>query len=153
MKCAQHQDQDAVGACNTCSRGLCSECVSAFSPPTCPDCVLVNNRRVAGALKVQLAMMAGLFVVSLFILAGKVPLGAAILYSLMAGFFPAGWTFLGRYFSPSGGYLGPMARWMNLAVQAAVAALFGLILGPLAIYKAWKELSTVHETKELIGKD
>lgn len=150
MKCAQHVDLDAVGTCNSCGRGLCPDCVSIFTPPLCGDCALAHNKGVATSMWTQLALMAGLFVVALVILAGKIPLPSAIGYSLMAAFFPSGWSFLGRYFSPSGGYLFPMARWINLAVQAAVALVIGVIVGPIYLFKAWKELKTARETRKAI---
>lgn len=99
----------------------------------------------------QLALMAGLFVVALVILAGKVPLPSAIGYSLMAAFFPSGWNFLGRYFSPSGGYIFPMARWINLIFQAAVASILGVVIGPIYLFKAWKELKVARETQKSIA--
>lgn len=147
MKCAQHVDLDAVGTCNSCGRGLCPECVSVFAPPLCGNCALAHNKGVATSLWTQLALMGGLFVVALVILVGKVPLLTAIGYAVMAGFFPPGWNFLGRYFSPSGGYLFPTARWINLIIQAAVAALLGIVVGPIYLFKAWRELKTVRETQ------
>lgn len=148
MKCAQHVDLDAVGTCNSCGKGLCPDCASVFTPPVCGDCALAHNKGVATSMWTQLALMAGLFVVALVILMGKIPLPSAIGYSLMAAFFPSGWNFLGRYFSPSGGYLFPMARWMNLIIQAAVASFLGIVLGPIYLFKAWKELKVARETRK-----
>lgn len=147
MKCAQHVDLDAVGTCNSCGLGLCPECASVFSPPLCGNCALAHNKGVATSLWTQLALMGGLFVIALVILVGKVPLLTAIGYAVMAAFFPPGWNFLGRYFSPSGGYLFPTARWINLIFQAAVAALIGVVVGPIYLFKAWKELKVVRETR------
>ena len=149
MKCAQHNGSDAVGACNSCGRGLCSECVGTFTPPLCPTCVLSHNSGVATSLRWQLALMGGLFVVTFALLVSTLPFLSAFGYSLMAAFFPSGWNFLGRYFSPSGGYIFPMARWINLILHAALASLFGVILGPVYLYKAWKEFSVVRETASL----
>ncbi len=95
--------------------------------------------------------MVGLFGVALVVLIGKVQVLSAIGYALMVAFFPSGWSFLGRYFSPSGGYLFPMARWVNLLFQAAVAALIGIVVGPIYLLKAWKELQVVRETKRTFG--
>jgi hypothetical protein len=152
MKCAGHIDLDAVGTCNICGKGLCPECVSTFTPPLCGDCALAHNKGIATSLWMHLAMMGGLFVVALVFLAGKVPVPSAIGYALLAAFFPSGWSFLGRYFSPSGGYLFPMARWINLLAQAAVAALVGVVVGPIYLFKAWKELKTVRETQKIVAK-
>lgn len=77
------------------------------------------------------------------------PFLSTVGYALMAAFFPSGWNFLGRYFVPSGGYIFPMARWINLILHAALASLFGVVLGPVYLYKAWKELNVVKETAYL----
>lgn len=148
MKCAGHVELDAVGTCNACGKGLCPECVSIFTPPLCGNCALAHNKGISTSLWTHLAMMGGLFAVTLGFLVGKVPALSAIGYALMAAFFPSGWSFLGRYFSPSGGYLFPMARWINLLVQAAVAVLIGVVVGPIFLFKAWKELKVVRETQK-----
>lgn len=153
MKCAGHVELDAVGTCNACGKGLCHECVSIFTPPLCGNCALAHNKGVSTSLWTHLAMMGSLFVVALIFLVGKVPVPSAIGYALMAAFFPSGWSFLGRYFSASGGYLFPMARWINLLVHAAIAALIGVVVGPIYLLKAWKELKVVRETqKSLVGR-
>jgi hypothetical protein len=152
MKCAKHNESDAVGTCNHCGRGLCPECAAIFTPPLCVDCALAHNREIAKSFRLQLAMMGGLFVTALVLFMGKVSAGSVILYSLMAAFFPSGWSFLGRYFSPGGGYLFPVARWMNLVLQASVALLLGIVVGPIHLYQAWKELKTIRETQEIVGE-
>lgn len=152
MKCAVHVDQDAVGGCNSCGRGLCSECVSRFNPPTCENCVLVQNQVVAKSFKVQLALMLILFIATLGMLFGRLPITATIGYSLMAGFFPSGWSFLSKYFTPSGNYMYPAARWINLFVQAGVAAVIGIIVGPIYLLKAWNEFKTIRATQEHISE-
>lgn len=151
MKCAGHNDLDAVGTCNSCGRGLCTECVSVFTPPLCGHCALAHNRGVAKTFWVQLILMAVMFVVALVVLMDKLPLLSVLGYAVMAAFFVPGWNFLGRYLSPGGGYLFPMARWINLIVHAAVAALIGVVVGPIYLFKAWKELKTVRETKKRMG--
>jgi hypothetical protein len=152
MKCAQHYELDAVGTCNDCGKGLCPECVSTFSPPVCESCATAHNRGVATSLWTQLVLMAGLFVVAMIILVGKVALLSAIGYSLMAAFFLPGWNFLGRYFTPGGGYFFASARWMNLGVHTVVAAFLGVVVGPIYLFKAWKDLKTVRETSNLVGR-
>lgn len=152
MKCAQHIELDAAGTCNECGKGLCPECVSIFTPPVCGNCATVHNQGVATSLWTQLALMAGLFVVAMVVLVGKAPLPTAIGYSLMAAFFPPGWKFLGRYFTPSGGYFFASARWINLAVHTGVALFLGVVVGPIYLFKAWKELKTVRETRNLLER-
>ena len=152
MKCAGHVELDAVGTCNTCGKGLCPECVSIFTPPLCNNCALAHNKSVAISLWTHLALMSVLFVAALVFLVGNLPVLSAIGYALMAAFFPSGWSFLGRYFSPSGGYIFPMARWINLIIQAAVAAGVGVLVGPIFLFKAWKELKTARETRSAVGR-
>lgn len=148
MKCAQHVELDAVGTCNSCGRGLCPECVSAFTPPLCGNCALAHNKGVSKSLWTQLVLMGVLFVVGLALFVGKVPFLAAMIFSLMAAFFPPGWNFLGRYFSPGGGYIYPMARWLNFLMQALAAAFVGIVVGPIYLLKARKELQVIRETQQ-----
>lgn len=150
MKCAQHVALEAIGTCNSCGRGLCPECVSTFNPPTCGSCALAHNKEVSKSLWTQLVLMGVLFVVALTVFVGNVPFLSAIIFALMAGFFPPGWNFLGRYFSPSGGYIYPMARWLNLSMQAIAAALVGIVVGPLYLVKARKELRVIRETRQSV---
>jgi hypothetical protein len=152
MKCAGHVDFDAVGTCNICGKGLCQDCVAVFTPPLCGGCALAHNKGIATSLWLHLAMMGGLFAVAFSALIREVPALSAVGYSLMVAFFPSGWSFLGRYFSPSGGYLFPMARWVNLFGHAFVAALLGMIVGPIFLLKAWKELRIVRGTRKLVAK-
>lgn len=152
MKCAGHIDLDAVGTCNICGKGLCQECAATFTPPLCGGCALSHNKGVAKSFWFQLTLMGSLFVIAIVVLSDKVPLLTAIGYSVMVAFFPSGWGFLGRYFSPSGGYLFPVARWMNLAMHIAAALLVGVIVGPIYLFKAWKELKIVRETQKLLAE-
>lgn len=118
-----------------------------FDPPACTQCTLKHNSSVAAHLKRQLAVMAALFVITLIFLLDRTSLGPAITGALVVAFFPAGWNFLGRYFSPGGSYRYPLARWMNLAVQAGLALMLGVVLGPIQLFQAWKQLQIVRDTK------
>lgn len=148
MKCANHVSLDAVGTCNGCGKGLCPDCASAFSTPLCGECALSHNAGVAKSFWIQLALMGALFVVMFFVLLDKLPLRIVLLYSVMAGFFPSGWRFLSRFFSPSSGYLSPLARWFSLLFHVAGSMTLGMIVGPLYLIKAWKELKAIKRTKQ-----
>lgn len=153
MKCAGHIDLDAVGTCNHCGRGLCSECAAIFSPPLCDHCALAHNQGVATSFWTQLAVMVVLFVAVLaFLVSNAAPWTSALGYAAMAGFFPPGWCFLGRYFSPSGNYMFAAARWTNLVLHVVVAALIGVIVGPIYLFKAWNELKIVKKTQEEVAQ-
>lgn len=147
MNCAQHPDISAVGACSVCGIGLCSHCAFATSPLLCTTCTLNHNKEVARTFWSQLALMAALFVVVLVGLVGKLPLILVFPLAVFVAFFPSGWKFLGRYLSPGGRYFDPIARWVNLALHVTFAALLGIILGPVFLFNAWKELKTIQETK------
>jgi len=151
MQCTQHVDQGAVGTCNSCGRGLCPECISVFQPPLCPTCALAHNQGVERQLKRQLAWMGALFVIALILLMGHMTAPSAIGGALMVAFFPAGWRFLGKFFSPDGNYLHPLARWMNLGFQAGLALMLGVVLGPIQLFKAWKEMQIVRATQRNLG--
>lgn len=153
MKCAQHVELDVVGTCNTCGRGLCSDCVSIFTPPLCGNCALAHNKEVSKSLWIHLALFAVLFVVGLAAFSDYFPFTSAVLYTLMLAFFPSGWSFLGRYLWPSGGYMYATARWTNLVLHAAVAAVVGIIVGPIFLFKAWKELKVIRETKQAMLRE
>ncbi len=113
---------------------------------------MAHNKGVTMSLWMQLALMGGLFVAAMVILVGNISLASAIGYSLMAAFFPPGWNFLGRYFTPSGGYLFATARWFNLGIHAVVALFLGVIVGPIYLCKAWKELKVTRETKKSLER-
>ena len=151
MKCASHYQFDAVGTCNVCGKGLCHECVEIFAPPLCAGCATAQNKRVGVSLKIQLIWMAAAFVIALAVLYSRVPLLSAVGYALMAAFFLPGWSFLGRYLSPGGGYFFATARWMNLALHAALAAMLGVIVGPIHLYKTWEELRAIRETEKVLA--
>ncbi|MCX9158036.1 hypothetical protein OPU71_18090 [Niveibacterium sp. 24ML] len=152
MKCAQHVELDAVGTCNSCGRGLCSDCAAVFTPPLCGACASAHNKGIAKTLWVQLFLMLGLFITALILLLGKTPWLDAVGFACVAAFFPSGWRFLGRYFAPSGGYFSPLARWMSLAVQAFAAACIGVVVGPIFLFRAWREFRVVRGTKDLLDK-
>lgn len=152
MNCANHVNITAVGTCNGCGKGLCPECVSIFTPPVCSGCALAHNNGVAKSFWTQLILMGALFVITLIAVLDKTPFLTALGYALVAAFFPSGWNFLGRYFSASGRYLSPAARWVHLLFHAMTALFLGVIIGPIYLFKAWKELRVVRATHKTYGR-
>lgn len=153
MKCATHPSLDAVAQCNHCSVGLCKECFDLFSPPLCAKCASQHNRNVAKTFYMTLGLMGALFIGALIVLLPTLPAEDALTFSICAGFFPAGWQFMNRWMAPGGGYFFAIARWMNLSMFIIFSALFGFILGPIYLYKAWKELSVIRNTSRLFTEE
>ena len=142
MKCANHPQQDAVGLCNECGRGVCPECQVGDSLVLCAPCLVSHNRQVMRHFFLQLAMSGGLFLAALsFVNQGTFSLWNKLEVCLMAAFFPFGWSALSRFFSPGGGYWHPMMRWVSLLGHAATAAAIGWVVGPYQIYKAIREIT------------
>ena len=84
------------------------------------------------------------------LISDQAPVEAALGIAVIVGFFPSGWNFLARYFTPSGGYIYPMARWLNFMSLAAIALVIGIFVGPVYLFKAWKEMKAVKETRQTI---
>jgi len=43
MKCVNHLDKDAVGVCNHCGKGICSDCSVAIKEETyCKECLALK---------------------------------------------------------------------------------------------------------------
>jgi len=143
MKCAQHYEADAVGTCVTCGKGLCPTCADMFSKPYCERCVVQVNRSAVqhneGLIrkaKRSLLVPAVLLPVALWTLSS---LGTArnlnsfintLIMSAAVATTPAGWSFLSRYFEPSGGYFHIFARWLNAGFHLALSVVLGMVVGP-----------------------
>lgn len=153
MRCLNHPEHDAVAQCNGCLTALCKGCAEVFTPPSCANCASSHNKSVARSFYKTLGLMGLLFISSLIMALQSMPLEGALVVSIGAGFFPAGWSFLSRYFSPSGDYMFPMMRWFNLSAHFAFSALLGFILGPIYLYKSWRELSTIRTTKRVLAEN
>lgn len=44
MKCFNHEQRDAVAACQRCGKGLCKECASKYTPCLCESCFQALRR-------------------------------------------------------------------------------------------------------------
>lgn len=112
---------------------------------------MTHNKGVEKSLWVQLVLMAILFAGALIVLTTtQVPFTTALGIAVIAGFSPSGWSFLAKYFTPTGGYAYPMARWLNFTVQLATSLVIGIFVGPVYLYKAWKELKVIKQTQQII---
>ncbi|MDQ5877832.1 MAG: hypothetical protein QG616_1839 [Pseudomonadota bacterium] len=141
MKCANHPAMDAVGICTGCSRALCPECQVGIEQVLCGACLVAHNRQVIQGFYKQLALSAVCGLVAVILLAGStLPDNQVVLLTIMATFFPFGWTALSKYFAPGGGYFHATARWLSLAMHIATAALLGCVVGPYQIYVAIREI-------------
>ena len=141
MKCANHPVMDAVGLCTGCSRALCPECQVGIEQVLCGGCLVAHNRQVIQGFYKQLALSAVCGLVAMILLAGStLPGDRVVVLTIMATFFPFGWTALSKYFAPGGGYFRATARWLSLAMHIATAALLGCFVGPYQIYVAIREI-------------
>lgn len=141
MKCANHPGLDAIGLCAGCNRALCTDCQAGIEQLLCGACLVGHNRQVIKHFYLQLALAVGCGFAALVILAGSgLDAGRVTLFTLMAAFFPFGWSALSRYFSPGGGYFGFTARWVSLIMHIAASACLGCIVGPYQIYRAIREI-------------
>lgn len=149
MKCAQHNSLDAVGTCNLCNKGLCPECVSTFTTPLCESCAISNNKQVARSLWLQLGLMIGLLGFSFMGFIDSMPFFPALVCSLLVAFFPSGWRFLSRHFpSSSSGSL--MMNCISLMFHAMAALFAGVIVGPIQLFKAYKEFALIRSAKQVV---
>lgn len=64
MKCAQHVEQDAVGSCQDCQRGLCQDCIKRYAKPLCNTCLLAHLS------KQNKQLYLGLFITIVFFILG-----------------------------------------------------------------------------------
>lgn len=153
MKCANHLTMDAVGICTGCSRALCPECQVGIEQVLCGICLVAHNRQVIQGFYKQLALSALCGLVAVILLVGStLPGDRVVLFTIMATFFPFGWTALSKYFSPGGGYFRATARWLSLAMHIATAALLGCVVGPYQIYVAIREIRKGKLANTLVQK-
>ena len=132
MRCYYHPDREATVTCNTCGKGLCSECGGLFQPPTCRSCA----EESAGNVKKEMITSIILSVILMFV--GIFATGD-ISGILLAG-IPYGWTILNRI-QPS------MFLWLSwvgwiiyFLVKLVIAYIIGLVALPIKIVKWIKEL-------------
>ena len=141
MKCANHPTQDAVGLCTGCNRALCPECQVGIELTMCTPCLTAHNNQVKKYFIKQLLLagVCGGLTLSMLSKSG-IGVGPITVLSLMAAFFPFGWSALSRYFVPGGGYFYLSMRWASLAMHIGVSAVLGWIVGPYQIYKAIRQI-------------
>jgi hypothetical protein len=156
MKCAQHNNVDAVATCQGCGKGLCPTCSKTFDKPLCKPCAVHENRsaiehnqRLISAAKRSLLLPGVLLPVALVGLAwtgtihGVSSFAGTLLFSLVVATTPAGWTFLGRYFRPSGGYIHIYARWVNAFFHLTLSMALGIFVGPYQMWTALRDIGTL----------
>lgn len=149
MKCAQHIEFDAVGTCNACGKGLCPDCISTFTIPLCEGCAISNNKQVARSLWMQMGMMVSLFLFSFFGFIDSMSFFPALVCSLLIAFFPSGWRYLSQHFpSSSSGSL--FMNCISLMFHAMAALFAGVIVGPIQLFKAYREFALIRSAKQAV---
>ena len=140
MKCAYHNEIDAVSTCSDCGVGLCLTCTREFEEPICSGC---NQKRVnsdAAAWKQQIALTVVAGIVGFFVSMAMwkdsgvawsmVPIGTYALAGL-----PYGWKALDRI-TPSIFLVLPLAGWaIYFLIKFFLAYWVGLVALPYNLIK------------------
>lgn len=143
MKCFAHVASDAVGQCNGCQVGLCGDCVTRFTIPSCERCFVSHNKAVALEMYKGLGITAVIFALGVwFAFSHPMPgakTGTFLLMGLLLSFTYWGWRFLSEYFPRLSG--GSIIVWFfYLGIKLIAAYLVGILVGPYRIYKMAREL-------------
>lgn len=136
MQCFYHHGKDAVDACEDCSKRLCQECASTFTPCLCLDCYSERRKTttIHEALRLfgkSVAFFAIAFICQklLFSFASvKMDTSLLLVSSLIYSGIPWGWSFVSRIFPVQilGGSTGFLLLYFMLKLVAAY--LIGLII-------------------------
>ena len=153
MKCAYHNNVDAVATCKTCGVGLCSTCARTISPPQCISCYrdnLVNRKKevknslVKEAVFAAMALVVGL----IFMTRGGVPLGEIWGSVLLCAGIPMGWNFLNKI-TPNIFLFLPWIGWLiYFAAKALLSMMVGIFVAP---YVVWKKIREMKQLQQAIG--
>jgi len=145
VKCYKHNNLDAVSTCNSCGKGLCSECTNYFSKPICLDC---NAELVAGDKKVftRNIVLTIIFFVVGFLYSNEFPFYQQIFYGYVLAGLPWGWSFLNRI-TPNVFLILPLVGWV---IYFAIKFVISLFIGPfITPYKIYQSIKGLKDSKEL----
>ena len=156
MKCAEHNNTDAVATCR-CGRGLCSECANRFTDPMCESCVLEDAKSISHELYRGLLITVVVFAAvawwatQLHSSTGEhLPMANALLMGVLLAFTYWGWRFLTDHLPSLTAGTGIV--WvMYLLFKFIAAYCIGLIVGPYQIGKMIWQLRAIHQLKRYIA--
>lgn len=155
MNCAQHVQTPAVGQCHQCGRGLCGECLNAYEPPTCPNCVggLVKEEKSSATKELVVSAILFFFGASIGCEAGKSDpfLGTnAFVSGMVMGYtfaaVPWGWRSL-TAITPRVFLFLPLAGWVAyFVIKLSLAVMVGFFVVP---FKVWGAVSRMRAARAL----
>lgn len=66
MNCFNHHESIAVGVCQDCQKGLCSECASKYSIPICSQCNSIRKKSEKNKIYRELFITFGFGIIATF---------------------------------------------------------------------------------------
>lgn len=160
MKCAYHNNVDAVATCNVCGKALCGACASVIHPPQCIGCYRdgLKSRLVAIRRSFMYDILIGIVVAIGFpLLCGvfstsepDTGLWERVLYFCV----PFGWRFFNKI-TPSFFLWLPLFGWIiYFGVKFLLSAALGLFIAPYTIWKRINEMRQVQKALDrVVNKD
>lgn len=155
MNCHNHIVQPAVAQCMDCSRGLCSECVSAYSIPICATCnsKRINAERNRIVKELLLTFVLGSTLAYFFYQWTNGGHSFPLLYNIISYIIPfyifsgivPGWKTLTRI-TPAVFLFLPIIGWVfYFIVKLLLSLCIGLVMLPIRIVKNTSRLITLRK--------
>lgn len=153
MKCAQHNDHDAVGQCQDCGRGLCPECLDKYGYPCCDNCAAeyIKEHRSHWIKQAVMSIPGFIFGFIILIGPGQANIGIAILGGFLFAGIPWGWGALSRI-TPN------IFLWMSLPgwvvyfmIKIWLSTIIGIFIMPYKIYRIVTELRAAKVAESYTG--
>ncbi|MBE7012009.1 MAG: hypothetical protein E7415_04985 [Ruminococcaceae bacterium] len=127
MNCFYHGDRAATVTCQSCGRGLCTECASITDTPVCKDCIqdYVRSEKAEMLKTIVIGLIIG---IALSVFIGDIK-------GLCFGWVPFGWKSLNAV-TPQVFLFLPLVGWVIYFIIKFVIAFFiGWVALPIKIYK------------------
>jgi len=152
MKCFSHPDNDAVGQCSLCGKGLCKACGSRFERILCDACATTHNRQIVREMWIGLGITVAIPIVVTWILVSyKAPFGRSLIIGLLLAGTNWGWKFLSAHFPRMTG--GSSNVWLvYLTIKLMASSFIGIFVGPYQIYRMIRELRTAREAVQFVER-
>lgn len=145
MKCAYHNDVDAVATCTICGKALCSTCASIINPPQCVSCYkdsLIQRKSDIRTLLVKdilLGVASAILLPVLFSMTGSL-YGNILWFALLCAGVPFGWRFLNKI-TPNIFLFLPLVGWLiYFGCKLMLSICIGIFVAPYVIWKKNKEI-------------
>lgn len=156
MKCAYHNDKDAVATCNICGKTLCSACASVINPPQCIGCYREGlvSRMYAARRALITDILLGI-AVAIFLPVLMSWLGDNNTYGLVVRllFFgaPFGWRFFNKI-TPNIFLFMPIIGWViYFCIKFGLSMTAGIFVAPYTIWKEIKEVKQVQKSIDAVA--